>query len=105
VLEVAEEVVDEMIQLGGSIELSGFKDIDRGSMVILKKIVGNYVKKFNEKVENFQKLSLHVKKVHSNEEHALYEFQANLMANGKIYPAEVSDRNVFAAVDNIIKKL
>jgi len=34
--------MSDELQLGGNINLSGFKEIDSGSMVVLKKIVGNY---------------------------------------------------------------
>lgn len=103
---MAEEETEDSIQLGGNIELSGFKELDGGSMIILKKIVGTYVRKFSEKLENFQKLSLNMKKVHAAEgENGIYELHANLVDNGKPHSAEASDRNLFAAVDSIMRKL
>ncbi|MBD3259811.1 hypothetical protein GF371_04255, partial [Candidatus Woesearchaeota archaeon] len=44
----------ETIKLGGNIELSGFRDLDGGTMVILKKIVGNYVRKLSDNSEKFE---------------------------------------------------
>ena len=55
------------IELGGNIELSGFKDVDGGSMVILKKVVGNYVRKMNDMTSKFEKLSLNMKVIHEKE--------------------------------------
>ena len=45
-----ESASEEILQLGGNIELAGFKELDRDSMVVLKKIVGNYAKKFAKSV-------------------------------------------------------
>ena len=96
---------NETILLGGNIELSGFRDIDGGSMIVIKKIVGSYIRKFNDKIGNLQKFSLHLKKVHANEEHALFELYGNIIDNGKTHAAEVSERNLFIAVDTVMKKL
>jgi ribosome-associated translation inhibitor RaiA len=101
---VAEEV-NEAIQLGGNIELSGFREIDGGSMIVVKKIVGSYVRKFNDRLQNFQKFSLHVKKVHNNEENPLFELHGHIIDNGKTYAAEIAERNLFIAVDTVMKKL
>lgn len=37
------------LRLGGNIELFGVESIDGASMVVLKKIVGTYARKFSEK--------------------------------------------------------
>ena len=34
--------MDETLELGGNIELKGFGSMDKSSMVIVKKIIGNY---------------------------------------------------------------
>lgn len=94
-----------MIQLGGNIELSGFKEVDGGSMVILKKVVGNYVKKMTDMAENFEKLSLHMKTVHGTEGSEKYEVQAKLMDNGKAITSEVTERNLFVTVDQALNKV
>ena len=95
----------ETIQLGGNIELSGFREVDGGSMIIVKKIVGSYVRKFNDRLGNLQKFSLHMKKAHGNEENAVFELYGNVIDNGKTHSAEVSERNLFVAVDTVMKKL
>ena len=40
--------MDDTMQLGGNIELSGFSGVDGASMIVLKKIIGNYGKHFSE---------------------------------------------------------
>ena len=97
--------VDDVLRLGGNIELSGFKDIDRPSMIVLKKIVGNYVKRMSELSENFENLSLTMKPVHATEKSELYEIHAKLMDNGKPFVSEVTERNLFVAIDNALKKI
>lgn len=96
---------EEILQLGGNIELSGFREIDGGSMIIVKKVVGSYVRKFNERLDNLQSFSLNMKKVHENEENAIFELHGNVTDNGKTHSAEITDRNLFVAVDGIMRKL
>ena len=92
---------DNVLQLGGSIELSGFTDIDGGTMIILKKIIGNYVKRMSTKTENFEKLGLTMKTVHNNQ----FEVHAKMIDNGKQFSSEVVDRNLFVAIDSSLKKI
>lgn len=93
------------MQLGGNIVLTGFRDLDGSSMVVLKKIVGNYAKKMSEISEKFESLSLTMKKVHETEKSELYEIHAKLMDNGKPVVSEVTDRNLFIAIDGVLKKI
>jgi len=46
------------IKLGDKIILEGFKEIDNASMVIAKKIIGNYIKKISEKNPKFENLTI-----------------------------------------------
>lgn len=101
------ETEDDVLELGGSIQLSGFSSVDKASMIILKKIVGNYAKKFSERSENFESLGLTAKPIHQNQDSApnKYELHAKLVDNGKVYASEVTDNNVFVAVDSALKKV
>ncbi len=96
---------EETLELGGNIELTGFRELDGGSMIILKKIVGNYAKKFSELAKNFEKLHLTMKAIHEREKSEKYELHAKVIDNGKLYNAEAVDRNLFVAVDSILKKI
>ena len=97
--------MDDVMQLGGNIELSGFREIDSASMIVLKKIVGNYAKKMSEIAEKFEKLHLTMKPVHETEKSEIYEIHAKLMNNGKPFVSEAAERNLFVAVDNALKKV
>ena len=98
-------LVTDTIELGGHIELTGFSEVDKGKMVVLKKIIGNYARKFSEKSTNFEKLSLTVKIVHETEASKMYELQAHLIDNGQQSNAELTERNIFVAVDSVLKKI
>ena len=96
--------MDDNMQLGGNIELSGFRDIDGASMVVLKKIVGNYARRMSD-LSRFEKLHVTMKPVHETEKSEKYEIHAKLTRNGKPFVSEVVERNLFVAVDNALKKI
>lgn len=96
---------DSTLKLGESIRLSGFREVDRSSIVIIKKIVGNYVKRFSEIETNFNNLAIVMKTIHETEGSKKYEIHANLSAKGKPIISEVVDRNIFVAVDSALKKI
>src|SRR3989344_8893430 len=91
----------EVMELGSSIELIDFKDVEKDKFVVVKKIVGNFVKKLQDGNSGFERLSLHLKKVHNTE----YEIFGKLNISGKMYNSEVMDYNLFYALNEILKKL
>ena len=94
---------DELLKLGGNIELSGFNALDGGVIIVLKKIVGNYAKKMTDHSSGFEKLQLTMKIIHAKEKSEKYEVKARLRKGGNVLPAEHIDRNLFVAVDNSLK--
>lgn len=97
--------MDDNIQLGGNIQLSGFRDIDGASMVVLKKIIGNHARRMTELSDKFENLSITMKPVHEKEKSEKYEIHAKLMNDGKPIVSEVVERNLFVAVDSVLKKI
>ena len=95
------ETAEDIKQLGGNIVLSGFREIDGGSMVILKKIVGNYARKFSDMCTNFESLQINMKTVHDNQ----FELHGMVINNGQNTTSTFVDRNLFFAVDKIMKKI
>lgn len=93
------------IQLGGNIDLSGFREVDPASMVIVKKIVGNYARRFSEHCSSFERLALTMKIVHETEASKKFEMHGMVMDNGKAYTSELTDRNIFVVIDSVLKKI
>ncbi|MBI2652093.1 hypothetical protein HYX00_01390 [Candidatus Woesearchaeota archaeon] len=96
---------NETTRLGGNIELSGFRDIDSSSMAVLKKIIGNHAKRIAELTKKLETLHITLKPVHEREKSEKYEVHAKIIDNGKVYASEITDRNLFVAVDGVLKKL
>jgi len=97
--------MDEKLELGGNISLSGFKYIPGAEMVVVKKIIGSYARKFSDQLEEYKELSLHLKEVHKTENSEKYEVHGKLAYKGKVETSESIDRNVFVAIDSVLKKL
>ena len=93
------------MQLGGNIELSGFRDMDGATMVVLKKIIGNHARRMKELNDKYESLKITMKPVHETEKSEKYEIHAQLMAAGKPVVSEVTERNLFVAVDDALKKI
>lgn len=91
-------MTEKTIELGGNICLTGFSELDRDSMVILKKIVGSYVKGFSERAEDFKGLHVELKKGEP------YRLIATLTANDEKM-ANAEDKNLFVALDNALKDI
>jgi hypothetical protein len=95
-----------MIELGGNIVLSGFRDLEAPELVVVKKIVGTYARKFSDHHGEEAKLHLTLKKVHAREKSEVYEISTRLEhGRGKPNAAKASDRNLFIALDEALKKL
>ncbi|MGM5485086.1 MAG: hypothetical protein ACQEP1_04405 [Nanobdellota archaeon] len=94
----------EDIQLGGNIQLSGFSDMEGGDMIIVKKIVGNHVKRISELVNDFQDIKINRKSVHETEGSEKHEIKITLNAD-KQFNAEVTERNLYIGIDKALKKV
>ncbi len=93
-----------MIELGGNIELVGFKDLDSAELVILKKIIGNYARKFSDSIEGYEQLTINLKKV-GGAKSSKFEVLGKLMISGKPVNSDVTENNLFVAVAEVLKKL
>ena len=90
-----------MINLGEKIELEGFKEIASAELVILKKLIGNFANKFGD----FEELKLHLKDVHKTEASVKFEVNGKLKKENKEYNAEVTNYNLFFAVNEVLDRL
>ena len=92
------------IELGGNIVLTGFKERDPAELVVIKKIVGNYARKFSDNVEGYESLNLIMKPIGGEKAHK-FQINAKLMHSGKMTTAEVTEINLFVCVSDVLKKL
>lgn len=94
------------MELGGNITLSGFKDIGKAEMVVVKKVVGSYARKLTESVPKFENLGLNLKSVHKTEgSDGKFEIHCKAMVDGKPITSEITDRNLFVGLDEVLKKV
>lgn len=96
---------EDNLALGGNIELTGFRNVDSSSMIVLKKIVGNYAKRISELTKKLDRLHVTLKSIHEREKSEKYEVHAKIIDDGKVYASEMVDRNLFVAVDSALKKI
>lgn len=96
---------EESVKLGGNIQLTGFREIDSSSMIVLKKIVGNYAKRISELTKKMEAIHITLKPIHEREKSEKYEVHAKVIDDGKVYASEMTDRNLFVAVDSALKKM
>ena len=94
-----------MIELGGNITLSGFKELEKDSMIVVKKIVGNYAKKLTEINDKFEHLTVYLKSIHETPASKKFEIKTKAIFEGKPYNTENVERNLFLALDTALKKL
>jgi hypothetical protein len=92
--------MDDVVHLGGNIQLEGFRHLDGGSMVILKKIVGTYARKFSDGFPEFKGLSLSL-----NKQEDVFELTGNVALGERQVASQIADKNLFFALDRVLKDL
>lgn len=97
--------MNEDINLGGNIQLSGFKVISKTEFVIVKKIIGSYARKFSDNLEGYENLKINIKEVHKSEGSRKFEIHAMLEFKGKIESTKITEKNIFVGIDAALKKL
>ena len=100
------EAKDE-INLGGNITLSGFKELDKTTMVVVKKIVGSRTKKITDSYENFENITVKLKQMHGDKktEKGLFEIHIRVVLGGKQTVSEATGRNLFFILAEAFSKL
>ncbi len=91
-----------MIELGGSIKLRGFENLDIPTLIVVKKIVGNYTKKINQQNPDFKGLILDLQT-----ENKVFSLNATLSKKSGELTHSAKEKNLFFAIsktlDNILK--
>ena len=96
---------EELTDLGGNVQLSGFGALEKVNNVVINKIVGGYARKFADQHERFESLKLNLKPIHNTEKKNKIELHAQAFVNGKSFNTEVVDYNLYFALDSALKKL
>ena len=100
------EEKNDTLELGGNIELSGFSNYDRSTMIIVKKMVGTYAKRLNEHNIPIDKISITAKQVHGNEPKVgKVELHAKVITQGNPVTSETVGNNLFFGIDEVLKKI
>jgi len=90
-----------MIELGGNIKLKGFSEIDNASLIVIKKIVGNYAKKLAEETEDFQNLILNLESNNPKDFKISIEFQKT----SENLNSEIQGENLFFTLSKALEAI
>jgi len=91
----------ETIELGGNINLVGFKELEPQQLIVVKKIVGNFVKKIQTRYKEFNSIIVDLKRVHNSGSQII----TKLVIENKNYAVEVTDFNLFFALNKALKRV
>lgn len=92
--------MSEVLQLGGGITLIGFQELDRDEMLVVKKIVGSYVKKIAESSDDYENVEVTLQK-----ENDSFSVTVKLINSSNIIKKEQSSSNVYVSLDDAMKKV
>ncbi len=92
-------------ELGGNISLVGCSELDGATKEVVRKMVGHWVEKETSQRWGFQGLRITLKQVHKREKSELYEVHGHLLERGRKFHSEITDRNLFFALDEVLKKI
>ncbi len=84
--------MDGAVRLGGNIELYGIENFDGATMVVLKKIIGMYARKFSDK--GLERLAVSF---------AGNDIKIEAVSKGEVHSAESSHDNLYFALDSALK--
>lgn len=102
---MTENEKNDVLELGGNIELNGFSELDKATMVIVKKMIGSFAKKLNEHNVELGKITVQLKHIHKEQGKGKFEIHAKVDSDGKIATSEIVQPNLFFALDEALKKI
>lgn len=93
---------DGEVKLGGNIILSGFS-LEPVEMIVVKKIIGNYVKKISERTD-YQDIKITLKKT-QKAKLFLHEVSVSAKTSKGIIAADTTDNNLYTALSEALNKV
>ncbi len=91
--------MENIEELGGKIFLIGFTEMDPGMKIVLKKIIGNYVRQIEEKNKDFEKITLEL------EGNSPSKIKTEAIIKGDSSKIEEEDKNLFFCLDRNLSRL
>jgi ribosome-associated translation inhibitor RaiA len=85
------------LELGGNIRLTGFDDCDPATMIVVKKMVGNFVRHIDS--DDFSDFHITLHSVEGG-----HELDVAVECNGT-HSATVAHSNLMMALDGVMKKV
>lgn len=83
-----------MIELGGNIKLKGFNELDAATLIVVKKIVGNYTKKLSNDHPDFTELLLEL----NQEGNKKFSINASFFRKSGELTAKADGENIFFTI-------
>ncbi|MBU1975336.1 MAG: hypothetical protein KKG59_02935 [Nanoarchaeota archaeon] len=99
------EESSDLLELGGNIKLAGFGTLEKSELIVVKKIVGSYARRFSDRHSDFESLHVTMKLTHKREKSEKYEIMGKLLLGGSPNNSSDVDRNLFFCLDSVLKKL
>lgn len=99
-MEKENNVLEDEQVLGGDIRLVGFSILDSDEMLVVKKIVGNYVRDFSDTLDDYKGLDVYL-----DEHEDDYTIELDLEFGDTLESVSVDHENVFVGLDNGLKEM
>jgi len=90
------------VRLGGNIILTGFS-LEPAEMIVVKKIVGTYVRKISEKID-YKEIKINLKQSQKAKSF-LHEIQVDVRTNKGLLTSNTNDRNLYTALSEALNKV
>jgi len=90
-------------KLGGEISLIGFDSLEPMELIVVKKIVGNYVRKLSNQI-SYSSLRLELKQ-HRKGKSFMHEINAQLSADGNLFGASAMEWNLYVCLTKLFDKV
>jgi|SRR3989338_3094134 len=90
-----------MMELGGNITLSGFSERDFTELIVVKKIVGQYARRFSDTIPGFEALKVAL----TEEGHGTLAIHVHARMHNHDLLGEAQGHNLFVALDSALKRV
>lgn len=93
-------LMDDIINLGGNIELKGLTDTENSKLIVLKKMIGSYVRDIKENQPDYHGIQINFN--YLNDE---LNIEINLLLKDVTIEASEAGHNIFFTLSDCFKKI